>query len=149
MRLWRISNYADLSGMGGVRFPARWHNKGHPVLYAAEHPAGALAEFLAHIDLDDIPDSFQLLTLDVADDVPCPALDTQLLPEDWTFNIAATRAIGSKWLAGRGSLLLRVPSVLVPQAYNVLINPQHPDASQLKLVSSERVPLDSRFTRRG
>lgn len=149
MRLWRISNYADLSGMGGVRFPARWHHKGHPILYAAEHPAGALAEFLVHLDLEDLPDRFQLLTLELPDGTPCPDIGGAALPEDWANNPMATRAIGSRWLKARDSLLLRVPSVLVPDAFNVLVNPQHPDAGTLKLVKTERVPLDSRFIRRG
>ncbi len=149
MRLWRISNHADLSGMGGVRFPARWHHKGRRILYAAEHPAGALAEFLAHLDLEDMPGSFQLLTLELPDDTPCPAVEAGQLPENWTVKVPATREIGSRWLMKGESLLLRVPSVLVPQAFNVLINPRHPDAAKLSLTDTQRVPLDSRFTRRG
>ena len=146
MRLWRISNYADLSGTGGVRFAARWHSKGRPILYAAEHPAGALAEFLAHLDLEDIPDAFQLIT--IATDAEPAGLNSTDLPPDWTANRAATRAIGDGWLKSGSSLLLRVPSVLVPDACNVLVNPQHPDAGRLRSLKSERVPLDQRLARR-
>lgn len=147
MRVWRISNYADLSGVGGVRFPARWHSKGRPIIYTAEHPAGALAEFLAHLDLEDIPATFQLLTIDVSGQPQTEVISPGTLPEDWTSNLAVTRAAGDAWLRTGRSLLLRVPSVLVPDAFNILINPAHPDASALSILKSERVPLDHRLRR--
>lgn len=147
MRLWRISNYADLSGLGGYRFAARWHNKGRPILYAAEHPAGALAEFLAHLNLEDLPSHFQLLTIEVDDGVAPRQISHQSLPHGWPANHAITRAIGDRWLRESESLLLRVPSALVPDAYNMLINPAHPDAGAMSVIKSEKVPLDDRFRR--
>jgi RES domain-containing protein len=147
VRLWRISNYADLSGLGGLRFSARWHTRGRPVIYAAEHPAGALAEFLAHLDLDDMPERFQLLTIEAAAGAKSASLDPASLPRSWKRNLNATRAAGDRWLAEGRSLLLRVPSALVPEAFNVLINPLHPHISKLKIVNKARVPLDSRFAR--
>jgi RES domain-containing protein len=147
MRIWRISNHAGLSGMGGVRFSARWHSKGRPILYAAEHPAGALAEFLAHLDLEDIPTSFQLITIDV-DGIPAAiTIKPEDLAPDWAANRTTTRAAGDRWLQGGESLLLRVPSVLVPDAFNVLINPPHPDTIKMRIVKTEKVPLDRRFAR--
>ena len=148
MLLWRISNYADLSGMGGARFPGRWHSKGRPILYTAEHPAGALTEFLVHVDLEDIPAAFQLLTIAAPDTPPLPAVNPDSLPSGWTSNLPATRTLGDRWLHAGESLLLRVPSVLVPGAFNVLINPEHREASGLKLLKSEKVPLDTRLARR-
>jgi RES domain-containing protein len=145
VRLWRISNYADLSGLGGLRFAARWHSKGRPIVYAAEHPAGALSEFLAHMDRSDLPRSFQMLTVVAGEDASLETLPAEALPPDWLINIRATRRLGDAWLADRRSLLLRVPSALVPEADNVLINPQHPDAGKLKIVNVAQVPLDSRF----
>lgn len=148
MRLWRISNYADLSGLGGLRFSARWHSKGRPILYTAEHPAGALAEFLVHVDLEDMPEHFQLLTIDVEDSIEPDSLKPEDLRPGWTGNSHLTRLAGDHWLKQGRSLLLRVPSVLVPGAFNMLINPQHPDAARMHIVSAEKVPLDCRFGRR-
>ena len=145
MRLWRISNHADLSGTGGVRYSARWHSKGRPILYAAEHPAGALAEFLVHVDLADMPSAFQMITIDIESAPPANSVDPASLPADWTTNHSVTRAIGDAWLKSGDSLLLRVPSVLVPDAFNVLVNPAHADAARMRIVKSERVPLDPRF----
>ena len=71
MRLWRISNHADLSGEGGRVVGGRWHSRGRPVVYLAEHPALALVENIVHleIDPDDLPDTYQLIEVDLPDDV--------------------------------------------------------------------------------
>ena len=146
MRLWRISNYADLSGIGGIRYSARWHTKGRPIIYAAEHPAGALCEFLVHLDREDIPDTFQLITIDIDDRVRPEDVATDRLPRGWTNDLHVTRALGDAWLAAGRSLLLRVPSTIVPDAYNVLINPMHPDSAKMRIVRIAKVPLDDRLT---
>ena len=73
MVLWRISNYADLRGMGGLRAPGRWHYAGQPIVYLAEHPALALLEILVHMEIagvGQLPDRYQLLRVEVRDDVP-------------------------------------------------------------------------------
>lgn len=148
MRLWRISNYNDLSGEGGFRGSARWHNKGRPIIYASEHPAGALSEMLAHIDLDDFPGTFQLITIDIEADVQVITIEPLRLPPGWTTDAGATRAIGDNWLAAGASLLLRVPSAIIPDAWNMLVNPGHPDASRMRIVKTEKVPLDRRLIKR-
>ncbi|KAA1001632.1 RES family NAD+ phosphorylase [Paraburkholderia panacisoli] len=64
MVLWRISNCADLKGLGGLRAPGRWHFAGQPVVHLAEHPAGALLETLVHEEISstgDLPDTYRLL----------------------------------------------------------------------------------------
>ena len=145
MRLCRISNYADLSGEGGRRFPARWHNAGRPIVYCAEHPAGALTEHLVHLDWDLLPDRFQLLTIDVEDGVALDEIAADTLPDGWRNDLAATRAKGDAWLASGTTLLCRVPSVILPDTYNVLVNPAHPDMARTKIVNRQSVPLDSRL----
>ena len=145
MKLWRISNYNDLSGAGGLRYSARWHTKGRPIIYASEHPAGAFSEFLVHIDLEDIPDSFQLITIEIDENTTAPDLEPDQLPRGWMTNTKTSRAAGDNWLKGGTSLLLRVPSVIIPDAYNMLINPSHPDADKMRITKSEKVPLDPRF----
>lgn len=62
MRLWRISNYADIKGIEGLKTPGRWHNKEIPVVYLAESPALAMLEVLVHFEMspEEVPDSYQL-----------------------------------------------------------------------------------------
>jgi len=61
MFLWRISKFADLSGKGGELVSGRWHNKGHPIVYCADHPSTALLEMIVHMNPANIPESYQLL----------------------------------------------------------------------------------------
>lgn len=148
MRLWRISNYADLSGLGGLKTSARWHSRGRPVVYCADHPAGALLEILVQTSLENLPDRFQLLTIEIEDGVEPAVIDTAGLKEEWTNDTAFTRELGDGWLAKTESLLLRVPSAIIPDAFNVLVNPRHEDAKRMLIVKSVRVPLDQRLVRR-
>lgn len=148
MRLWRISNYMDLSGLGGLKTSARWHSKGRPIIYCADHPAGALLEILVQVSLDNLPDRFQLLTIVVDDEIEPAVIDPAGLKEGWTSDTAHTRELGDGWLAKSGSLLLRVPSAIIPDAFNVLVNPRHEDARRMRIVKSANVPLDPRLVRR-
>jgi RES domain-containing protein len=137
MRLWRISNYGDLSGTGGLHVSARWHSKGKLIVYAAESSAGALCEALVHMDIDSLPDTYQLITIDIDRRVAAPFVELSALPADWTNNQAATRTIGDEWLTRGSSLLLRVPSAIVPDTWNMLVNPAHPDASRMRIVNTK------------
>jgi RES domain-containing protein len=50
VRIWRISIYGDLSGRGGLLSAGRWNPRGLPIVYAADHPATAMLETLAHVN---------------------------------------------------------------------------------------------------
>lgn len=147
-RLWRISDHADLVGEGGRRFSARWHTAGAPIVYCAEHPAGALVEHLVHLDWDLLPDSFQFLTIETEDRIAVKEIAAGGLPSHWRTDLSITRAIGDAWLSSASHLLLRVPSVILPDTWNVLFNPSHVEAPSAKIVKAERVPLDNRYIRR-
>ncbi|MEF3366874.1 RES family NAD+ phosphorylase [Methylocystis sp. 9N] len=148
MSLWRISNFASLDGVGGLLAPGRWHNAGRPILYAAETPAGALLEILAHLDLEDAPDDYQLIEIGGAEKASIETVEDASLPEHWRDDLAATRKIGDEWLASGRSFLLRVPSALAPHTSNYLINPRHPEAATMKITGTIRFPLDERLFRR-
>ena len=97
MRLWRVSNHADLSGEGGRRVAARWHERGRPAVYLAEHPALALLETLVHLDIDpdELPSHYQLLTVDVPDIVAVEDLSETELARvaDWRDAPAHARVV--------------------------------------------------------
>ena len=147
MKLWRISNHADLSGAGGLRFPGRWHNKGIPIVYLAESPALAMLEVLVHFELlpDDMPDSYQLLEVDYRERKGISRLAAEDLPDNWTTNVAHTRAMGDAWLVSMRSLLLKVPSAIVPHSANYLFNPRHPLAKDAEILTARRYPFDPRL----
>jgi RES domain-containing protein len=146
--VWRISNYLDLSGLGGLRAPARWHNAGAPIVYTASSPSSALLEVLVHLELgapEHLPDSYQLLRIDVPDNISITELDESDLDPDWRKRSALTRAAGDKWLEESASALLSVPSAIVPHTQNYLINPIHRDAKLFKIHSHGNFPFDFRL----
>lgn len=153
MRLWRISNHADLSGEGGRLAAGRWNPLGRRVVYLAEHPALALLETLVHLEIDpeDMPSGFRLLTVEAPDDIPLADLDEATLDTTspgWRSDPLVTRALGEAHFAEGRHALLRVPSVLVPEARNVLLDPLHPAAAGVRIVAEARAAFDNRLLRR-
>jgi RES domain-containing protein len=147
MFLWRISNHATLDGLGGVLASARWHTQGRPIVYLAESPAGALTEVLVHLELDvgDLPKSYTLLKAEAPDDLAIRTLGDDELAHGWKDDLVMTRTLGDEWLASRATPLLRVPSVVVLETYNVLLNPEHPDASRVEVLWHQEHPWDRRL----
>jgi RES domain-containing protein len=147
MFLWRISNYATLDGRGGLLAGARWHLAGHPVVYLAETPSGSLLEVLVHLELDlaSLPRTFKLLKIGAPENITIHHMDEQKLAADWTSNPDATAEMGSDWLASGSSALLRVPSAIVPETYNYLLNPRHDQAAQVKVLWNRDFPWDRRL----
>ncbi len=100
-----------------------------------------------HIDAEDAPDDLVALRISVPDDVSELALAPESLPADWrrTPSPPQCQVIGAEW-AGKGrELLLRIPSVLVPEESNVLVNPMHPDAVEVRLIGSRHFSYDVRL----
>jgi RES domain-containing protein len=150
MVLWRISNYADLKGIGGLRAPGRWHFAGQPVVYLAEHPAGALLETLVHQEISstaDLPDTYQLLKVEVSDGVTIAEIGEDAYPPDWRDDQAWTQAAGTEWLTQATSALLRVPSAVMPFAFNYILNPAHEDAARVEISMAIEVRQDPRILR--
>jgi len=147
MRVWRISNHATLDGGGGLRASARWHSKGRLIIYCAPNPATALLEMLVHSELEagDLPLQYQLLKIDIPDDIPYETVALDNLPADWRRNSSMTRRIGDAWLAAGHTALLTVPSAIVPETDNVLINPVHPDSGRIRIIGSLPCRLDERL----
>jgi RES domain-containing protein len=146
--LWRVSNYRTLDGVGGLYVSGRWHTKGHPVVYCTLNPATALLESLVHIEIDseDRPELFQVLRIEGPDALSIEEIETAALQSNWTANIASTQNLGDRWLSERRSLLLKVPSVLVPETWNVLVNPQHAEAGLLKITMMYEHAFDARLS---
>ena len=147
MILWRISNHATLDGRGGLRASARWHTRGHRIVYASPNPATALLEILVHAEIDwrDLPVSFRFLEIEAPDRISSETIERSALPHGWESRPDVTRQLGDEWLASRRSALLHVPCVIVPETYNILLNPLHPAAEQLTIRKMHRHPFDRRL----
>ena len=144
MKLWRISNYADLKGLGGLRTPGRWHNRGIPIVYLSESPALAMLEVLVHFEMgpSEVPDTYQLLEIEFSGRKGISRLNLDTLPEG---GIEYTRMVGDEWLQSFSGALLKVPSSVVPHSANYLLNPRHELASNAKVCSAIKHPFDRRL----
>ena len=147
LTLWRISNHADLTGAGGMIAPARWHTTGKPIVYLAETPAGALLEVLVHLELDEThrPSTYQLLKIEAEDGIASDQIGPTSLSPVWISNEVETQAKGDAWLRSNTTALLRVPSAILPETSNWLLNPRHPDAARVRIVQVRTNPFDPRL----
>ena len=147
MILWRVSNFQTLNGVGGLYVSGRWHTRGHPILDCTLNPATALLETLVHIEIDseDRPERFQVLRIEGPDSLSIEKVEPRSLSPDWAVDMSITQSIGDRWLGGGRSLLLQVPSVLVPETWNVLVNPQHAEANRLKVTAIYEHAFDVRL----
>lgn len=138
---WRIAKrrFADLSGAGARTFGGRWNTPGEAVVYLADHPALAALEVRVHLDLppDLLPDDYVLMRVDLPDE---PPTEIPTIPED-------TKAAGDSWIAAGQTAVLRVPSIIVPEASNFLLNPAHPAAALSRIVSVVQFSFDRRLWR--
>ena len=142
MRVWRISNFADLSGEGGLLIEGRWHFRGIPIVYCTDHPSTALLEILVHATRYTVPDYYQLLEIEVPNDIETFA---PTIAMNWDRDADETRRIGARFIADGIFALMNVPSVIMPKARNFLLNPAHADAGQIRIVETYRYPFDSRL----
>ena len=144
MTLWRISRHRDLSGRGGLRAAGRWHHAGHPVVYLAESPSAALLEVCVHTSANDVPPEFTLLRIE-GPDLAVSVITLDELPRDWRFRLEVTRDLGTAWLQKNETVLLQMPSAIVPQTTNSLFNPMHLDATKFRIVETFSHPFDPRL----
>lgn len=152
MELFRIARARfadDLTGEGARLAGGRWNSIGTAVLYTAETRALAALEYLVHASLRAAPGDLRLLSLQVPNDIKAEEIDRDSLPSDWKTHPPplVLAAIGTEWLSSNRSLLLRVPSVVVEQEHNVLLNPAHPDFGPVRVSPSEPFTLDGRLLR--
>ncbi|WP_375433593.1 RES family NAD+ phosphorylase [uncultured Hymenobacter sp.] len=147
-RLARANRRYDLSGWGAYLVGGRWNLRGTAVLYTATSRALAAMEVLVHLPSGALPNDMYMLTLDLPDTISREELLISQLPPDWQrlSQPQPTAMLGDAWLRSGQSLALRVPSVVVPQEYNLLLNPAHPEFHQVHLASEpELFSFDERL----
>ncbi|HXE15046.1 MAG TPA: RES family NAD+ phosphorylase [Bryobacteraceae bacterium] len=144
MVLWRISRHRDLSGIGGLRANGRWHHAGQPIIYLSENPASALLEVCVHTASNDVPPEFTLLRIE-GPEIVAPSVLADSLPKGWQSRTEVTRDIGTRWLRGNDSVLLKVLSAIVPETVNFLFNPLHPNAKRFRSTEALACPFDTRL----
>lgn len=149
MRVWRIARqvYSPLDGEGPRRFGGRWNSPGHPVVYTAAHLSLSIVEVLVHTDPDLVPDDLMTFEIEVPESVTIAHVEFGELPDGWADipKHPACVSLGDAWLQDREHAVLAVPSAVVPEELNYLINPSHPGASGLRIIRSRSFAFDPRL----
>lgn len=121
-----------LSGEGAYRYGGRWNSKGTRVVYLGSSLAQASMELLVHLGRPDVLNSFYKLEVSYPEETILH-IDINELPKGWDTPEmqSAAQRVGDGWVQAAESLVLCVPSVVVAGEYNFLLNPNHPDFSEL------------------
>jgi RES domain-containing protein len=148
MLLYRIAkcNYIDdLSGTGARLYGGRWNSIGRPVVYMASSRALAVLEVLVHLPPTLIPDNFCQITFEIPDDVQ--TLNVKNLPANWQEypEPSILKNMGDAFLKANKHLLLKVPSAVVKEEYNYLLNPAHPGIASVKAIDQQPFNFDERL----
>ena len=151
MVLYRIAKtdyIGDLSGSGPRLYGGRWNPKGMGVIYTSESRALAALEFFVHLSRTVIPPGLSLATIEIPDKASAKEITAEELPRNWRSYPAALELadIGASWIRSKKSLLLRLPSVIMPPEKNVLINPAHPEMTGVRIIKVDLYSPDPRLT---
>ena len=148
MKVYRISKcefISDLEGTGAARYPGRWNSKGTYILYTAATPSLALLESVVHISNIAVS-SYCMICLSVPEDKIKTITSTEL-PASWSANPPADvlKKIGDSFIKENKFLALKIPSAIMPEENNFLLNPGHPDFKLVTVVYTRNIPIDERF----
>ena len=151
MRVWRICRkpYAadPLGGRGGLFTSGRWHNRGQRIVYTSGSLALAALELLVHTDRAMLPPDLIQLELQLPDRLKIRKIDVRSLPRNWRSypSPATLRKLGDDWLASGSTPVLQVPSAVIAEEFNLILNPAHADAGLVKVISKKKFSYDPRL----
>lgn len=151
MLLYRLSAAAfagDLSGLGAKKLGGRWNSPGNSVLYCGGSISLCALELACNSGGLATIKQMQLCCIKLDEKALIESIHLQDLPEDWQLYPApeSTKSIGNKWVQSYSSLVLKVPSCIVPREFNYLINPLHPKfTKQVAINWIEPFNLDPRL----
>jgi len=141
-----LEKWADkLSGSG---YAARWNSKGSFVIYTAESRALACLENLVLRSGEGFNKHFSLVEVEIEDDASVESIDVDSLPKEWhsMTKYGFCQSLGENWIDSKSSLLLRVPSSIIDDEYNVLINPHHPEFPKVSIKTIREFSFDKRLS---
>ncbi|MBL7729134.1 MAG: RES family NAD+ phosphorylase [Dinghuibacter sp.] len=145
-RLSRTRHARDLSGEGARLYGGRWNFKGTPCLYTSESRALSALEYTVNIGIDDIPRALSMVAISIPVK-EIKEIPVHELPGNWNATPApiSTKNMGTFWLQNMTSLALKIPSSVIPEEFNILVNPRHPLAEDIRIVDIRDFVYDVRI----
>jgi RES domain-containing protein len=151
--IWRIERRkharTPFSGVGAKLNGGRWNSVGMSVVYGSATLSLATLEKLVHMQLRHFSNQHLVFfSAEILDTVLIEQREATDLPQNWRSSELyhpELIKIGDEWLMSGRTSVLRVPSVIIPQEYNYLLNPAHPDFANIKIGVSETFIFDKRL----
>jgi RES domain-containing protein len=139
----------DMKGVGAKMTGGRWNRKGTALVYTSSTRALACLETVVHLSAGGLPLNRYLVRIEIPDDVWAKrqTLTEKTAPVGWDALPSGKVSLdtGDQWLSGGASCLLEVPSAIVPEELNVLINPAHTDAARITATKVRKWQYDKRI----
>lgn len=145
-RLTKTSYVNDLSGEGARLYSGRWNRRGDALLYFSEHLSLCVLELLTRMDFEFLAADYSFFEAELPSSLISTLKKPEAISEKWRANppISFTQDYGSTWIQKSRTLALKVPSAVLPNESNILINPNHKQFSEVKIVRKAILNLDSR-----
>jgi RES domain-containing protein len=135
----------DLSGNGARLFGGRWNSPGLPVVYTTENISLAVLEILVRADTYTVPLTYHLIKIDIPDSIQPLIITSAKLKKEWKEDVAYTQWMGDEFIKSGELLLVKVPSAIVDEESNFIINPKHNDFKKVKIVAVKKFLFDKRL----
>lgn len=152
MRIYRIAKTQyinDLSGEGARLFGGRWNKVGDVMVYFSQNLSLSLLEIIVHVDYAALPLDYSFLEVEIPDSSIKTIQSIDFIEPKWSTEAAVNQLqmLGSNWLKKKDSLAMIVPSAVLQQENNILINPLHEDFAKLKIIKTGKMNFDPRLLR--
>ena len=152
MFVYRITKaeHAVLDGMGGLYGLGRWHKKGFPIIYTSEHASLAAWEKLVHVaSFENLQNNLLLVKIEIPDKIEIQSVPENVLIKGWDGFPFANETInfGTSFLRAKEYLALKIPSVIIPDEFNIILNPLHPEIHECKVISETPFLFDKRISK--
>ncbi|MEM1319584.1 MAG: RES family NAD+ phosphorylase [Bacteroidota bacterium] len=152
MEVFRITKEkykADLSGKGAELFGGRWNPVGCPALYTSESRALCALEILVHTSKDFLPPKYIIQTIHIPRKLEkeIAHIASKNLPANWDLiqHDESTEELGLRYFKEKNKLGIKVPSVIIQQESNIILNPLHPLYHKVKIIGTTGFHIDRRL----
>lgn len=149
MEVFRISKHTHAIRLSASGSANRWNLKGQYILYTGSSRSLASLELVVHRGAIEPLTSYKVMVISLSDeDYLVRQISSKELPANWrtVAGYSTLQRMGSSWYTTQETLVLKVPSAIIPYEYNYLINTEHPDFGRhVQLVRTEDYFWDDRL----
>ncbi|MEO8712853.1 MAG: RES family NAD+ phosphorylase [Parafilimonas sp.] len=147
-RIGRTKRAYDINGEGSRLNGGRWNHKLTACIYTSESRALALLEYSVNVNIDEIPSALSFTIFEIPG-TEIYELKTEELPGNWRDVPApsSTKDFGTALLKATKKTVLKIPSIIIPDEFNYILNPMHADSRKFKILEIKDFIYDMRIKR--